>query len=67
MKIKVDNFEVRVLINGLSELRNKLLSENEDTEIVNDMILKYLDYLEKCKWLNLKLVNLAFLFCLNLI
>ena len=62
MKIKVDNFEVRVLINGLSELRNKLLSENEDTEIVNDMILKYLDYLEKCKWLNLKLVNLAFYF-----
>lgn len=49
MKIKVDNFEVRVLINGLSELRNKLLSENEDTEIVNDMILKYLDYLKKCK------------------
>lgn len=49
MKIKVDNFEVRVLINGLTELRNKLLSENEDTEIVDEMILKYLDCLKKCK------------------
>lgn len=49
MKIKVDNFEVRVLINGLSELRNKLLSENEDTELLDEIILKYLDYSKKCK------------------
>lgn len=65
MKIKVDNFEVRVLINGLNEYRNKLLSENEDTELLDEIILKYLDYSKKCKWLNLKLASLAFLFCLN--
>lgn len=49
MKIKVDNFEVRVLINGLRVMRNELLSEKEDTEIVDNMILKYIDYLKKCK------------------
>lgn len=49
MKIKVDNFELRVLINSLHEMRNKLLSEKKDTDIVDDIILKYMDLLKKCK------------------
>ena len=49
MKIKVDNFELRVLINSLHEMRKKLLSEKKDTDIVDDIILKYMDLLKKCK------------------
>lgn len=49
MKIKVDNFELRVLINSMNEFRNKLISENQDTEMLDEMLLKYMDYLKKCK------------------
>jgi hypothetical protein len=46
-KIKLDNFEVRVIINSLNEKRNKLLENGEDTDIIDDIILKYLTVLDK--------------------
>ena len=46
-KIKLDNFEVRVIINSLNEKRNKLLSLKEDTEIIDNIMLKYITILEK--------------------
>lgn len=48
MKIKIDSFELRVVINSLNEMRNKLISKKEDTDIVDDILLKYLDILKKC-------------------
>lgn len=46
-KIKLDNFEVRVIINSLNDKRTKLLSLNEDTDIIDNIMLKYLDVLDK--------------------
>ena len=45
--IKLDNFEVRVIINSLNEKRTKLIELGEETDIIDDIILKYLDVLEK--------------------
>lgn len=49
MKIKVDNFELRVVINSLNDMRTKLISEGKDTEDVDNILMKYLDALKKCK------------------
>lgn len=32
-KIKLDNFELKVIINSLNEMRNKLLNQNKETDI----------------------------------
>ena len=45
-KIKLDNFEVRVIINSLNEKRTKLLTLKEDTDIIDNIMLKYLDILD---------------------
>ena len=32
-KIKLDNFELKVIINSLNEMINKLLNQNKETDI----------------------------------
>lgn len=32
-KIKLDNFELKVIINSLNEMRNKLLNQNKEKDI----------------------------------
>ena len=49
MKIKVDNFELRVLINCLFDKRNNMINKNEDTELIDEILEKYLGLLNKCK------------------
>lgn len=49
MKIKMDNFELRVIINCLFEKRNILVKGNEDTELIDEILEKYLGLLNKCK------------------
>lgn len=47
-KIKLESFEVRIIINSLKAMRNKLIENNEDTEYVDEILLKYLyDLLKK--------------------
>ena len=46
-KIKLDNFELKVIINSLNEMRNKLLNQKKDTEVIDDLLLKYIGVLEK--------------------
>ncbi len=46
-KIKVDNNELRILINCLNEMRTKMINENRDITVINDLILKYICILEK--------------------
>ena len=45
-KIKFTDFECNLLINGMNEFRNKLLSENLPTEDIDDLLIKIID---KCK------------------
>lgn len=46
-KIKLDNFELKVIINSLNEMRNKLLKQNKETDIIDELLLKYINVLEK--------------------
>ncbi len=47
-KVKLDDFELRVIIKSLNETRTKLISEGEDdTHLVDDIIIKCLDVLQK--------------------
>ena len=45
-KIKLESFEVRIIINSLKAMRNKLIENNEDTEYVDEILLKYLQVQE---------------------
>ena len=46
-KIKLDNIELKVIINSLNELRTKLLNQNKETDIIDELLLKYINVLEK--------------------
>ncbi|MBQ3414474.1 MAG: hypothetical protein IJH39_03830 [Clostridia bacterium] len=46
-KIKLDNFELKVIINSLNEMRSKLLNQNKETDIIDELLLKYINVLEK--------------------
>lgn len=45
-KIKLESFEVRIIINSLKAMRNKFIENNEDTEYVDEILLKYLQVQE---------------------
>lgn len=41
--IILDDFEQRLMVNGLTDFRNDLLRENKPTEDVDNLILKVID------------------------
>lgn len=43
IKLKVDNIEYGMLVNGIVELRNKLLREKEYTSPVDELLLRLVD------------------------
>ena len=47
IKIKLDSFELDLLINGINEFRNMLLAEDLPTEDVDELLLKLIDTYEK--------------------
>ena len=47
IKIKLDRFELNLLINGMNEFRNMLLAEDLPTEDVDELLLKLIDIYEK--------------------
>lgn len=47
IKLKLDSFELRLLINALVEWRNRLLAENAPTEDVGALLLGLLKQLDK--------------------
>ena len=46
-KIKLDNYELKLIIHSLNELRNSLISQNKDYEIVDEVLMKYINVLKK--------------------
>lgn len=46
-KIKLDNHELRIVIYSLNEVRNKLIAEGEYPDLVDDVLEKYIDVLNK--------------------
>ena len=47
IKIKVDSFELNLLINGMNEFRNMLLAKDLPAEDVDELLLKLIDTYEK--------------------
>ncbi len=41
--VALDDFERRILVNSLNEMRNKLISEGKYTEDVDTILLKVID------------------------
>ena len=41
--VTLDDFEQRLMVNGLTDFRNDLLREEKSTEDVDDLILKVID------------------------
>ena len=41
--ITVDDFDHRLMVNGLNNFRNDLIKEDKPTEDVDDLILKVID------------------------
>lgn len=41
-KIKVDDFELRVIVKALNELRNQLIADNKPTDDVDVLLLRLL-------------------------
>lgn len=48
--IEMDKEEYGIIINALNEKRTKLLEEDKDTEIIDELILKVLDAPEKKRY-----------------
>ncbi len=46
-KIKLDDYELKIIIRCLNEFRNSLIKENKDTEVIDELLLKYIAVLEK--------------------
>lgn len=47
IKLKLDDFECNLIINGMFEFRNMLLAANKPTEDIDELILKIIDEGEK--------------------
>lgn len=41
--VMLDDFEQRLMVNGLTDFRNDLLREDKPTEDVDDLLLKIID------------------------
>ncbi len=50
--IEVNKIEYGILINALNEFRNKLIREEQDTELVDEFLLKVLDAPENKRYVD---------------
>lgn len=47
IKLKVDTYELKIIINSLNELRNKCIRESISTDAVDELLLKYINIVNK--------------------
>lgn len=48
--LELDKYELGIVINALNDLRNKLIKEEQDTDVVDEVLLKVLDAPEKKRY-----------------
>ena len=51
-KIKMDDYELKIIINSLNVTRTKLINENKNAEVIDELVLKYIKILDKKKILD---------------
>ena len=44
-KLKLDVYELKIIINSLNEFRNKLIRENENTDVIDELLSKNIEML----------------------
>ncbi|HFI0789868.1 TPA: hypothetical protein ACGO6U_001808 [Streptococcus suis] len=44
-KLKLDIYELKI-INSLNEFRNKLIRENENTDGIDELLIKYMEIID---------------------
>ena len=50
--LELNSFDYGIIINALNEFRNRLLREGEDTELVDEFIIKVLDAPENKRYVD---------------
>ena len=48
--LELDKYELGIIINALNEFRNKLIREKNETDFVDEVLLKVLDAPEKKRY-----------------
>ena len=48
--LELDNYEWRIVINALNDLRNSLIQQGRYTDAVDDIMIKVIDTKPKRKW-----------------
>lgn len=48
--IELDKYELGIVINSLNDMRNKLISEQKETDSLDEVLLKVLDAPEKKRY-----------------
>ena len=46
-KIKLDNYEIRIVIKALNELRNESIKSKVSTDLIDEILMKYITALKK--------------------
>jgi len=45
-KVRLDIYELKIIINSLNEMRNSLIEHKKETNIIDELLLKYINILE---------------------
>ena len=45
-KLKLDIYELKIIINSLNKFRNKLIKENKNTDVIDELLIKYIEILD---------------------
>ena len=45
-KVKLDIYELKIIINSLNEMRNSLIAHKKETNVIDELLLKYINILE---------------------
>jgi len=48
--IALDDYERRIVVNALNDLRNSLIQQGRYTDAVDDLMIKIIDTKPKIKW-----------------
>lgn len=49
IRLELDSYEIKTIINALNDLRNKSKEQNISTDIVDEILLKLIDEIDKKK------------------
>ena len=58
--LELDDYEYRIVISALNDLRNSLIQQGRYTDAVDDIMIKIIDTKPKRKWFTKGLAHVAY-------